>query len=699
MVHQEQFYCTACGKTTKIGQRFCTSCGAKLSGRKMVYQEQFYCPACGKAIKIGQRFCTSCRAKLSDNLECPFCGELYDDLLSHIRNCELAPDNFSLEDLMPAMPKKKSKESYALMHQKNKIIIQFNSQSKSKNISKAIKIAKKLNGELDGKYYKLFFNSINDENLLVLSSLVEFLSGSHIFIDGEDCGRPYHLESRINSIVDCYDDSFCNGNCSYKDKFELKIAKEFCNKFKEPIKTKERKNGKKMNIIFQFNSKSRGGDVPEAIKIAKSLKSEFDGKYYKVFFDSVSNENLLLLHNLVGSLSGTRFFVNGEELEPYILFSIFNCPQKPKCDGKCIYVYHEPLSTTAKKYCKKFNETLSIKKPIITYNGCEVLWINNEDDPTFPKNPDNKYVLIDSPRGFGPGSIIGVEMEKADLIFDAIKYSMMDEEESIPEEKGFVLNMPFIGIIDISKVEGLEELTELKRLDLSSNEIFEIKGLEKLINLEYLDLGGNEISEIKELENLINLKGLILGANKINEIRGLENLVNLIYLDISENPISEIKGLENLVNLKHLVLNDTIIEKESLNRIAEENVHEELKRVIKENNLMYSYYRIPNYAQKSVEYCQRKKVKYYREEKEKIKKIEKMLIETDCLSLDTLRNTLKMDTQTFSNKILDWSIEYGFQIDGDYLIIQKDTISEFINELERHFAIWNKMESEKHKKI
>lgn len=61
----------------------------------------------------------------------------------------------------------------------------------------------KLNGEFDGKYYKLFFNSINGKNLLVLSSLVEFPSGSHIFIDSEDCGRPYHLERRINSIVDC----------------------------------------------------------------------------------------------------------------------------------------------------------------------------------------------------------------------------------------------------------------------------------------------------------------------------------------------------------------------------------------------------------------------------------------------------------------------------------------------------------------
>jgi len=572
----------------------------------------------------------------------------------------------------------------------NEIIIQFNSQSKSGKISEAIKLAKSLKAKFDGKYYEVLFNSINDKNLLELSSLVEFLSGSRIFIDGEDCGRPYHLENRINFIVDCYADSYCDGNCSHNDKFDLKIAKEFCNKFKESIKKKEKKNGEKMDVIYQFNAKSTGGDVPEAIKLANSLNSEFDGKYYKVFFDSVSNENLLLLDRLVGRYSGTRFFVNGEELEPYILFSIFNCPEKSKCSGKCVYSNHEPLSNTAKKYCEKFNEILSIKKTRITYEGSNIAWINNEEDLSFPKNPDNEYVLIDSPRGLGPDSIIGVEMEKSDIIINDIKDWMMDEGESKTEEEGFVLKINFIGLTDISKIERLDNLTELQSLDLFGNEIFEIKGLEKLINLEYLDLNGSEITEIKGLENLKNLKGLILKANNINEIRGLENLVNLLYLDLSENPISEIKGLENLANLKYLILDDIEIGEESLIQIAEEDIPESLIQEIEENTYFYSYYSIPNYAQKFVEYCQRKKAKSNREDKAKIKKIEKMMVESDSHSLDTLRDALKMDARTFNNKILDWAIAYGFEIDGDYLITNKNTLTDFIDELDRYFTLWDK---------
>ena len=39
--------------------------------------------------------------------ECPFCGDFYDDLPSHVRDCELAPDDASIEDLLPKKKKKK----------------------------------------------------------------------------------------------------------------------------------------------------------------------------------------------------------------------------------------------------------------------------------------------------------------------------------------------------------------------------------------------------------------------------------------------------------------------------------------------------------------------------------------------------------------------------------------------------------------
>ncbi len=40
-------------------------------------------------------------------VECPFCGELFDDLRAHLPNCEFAPEDASIDDIMPSRKKKK----------------------------------------------------------------------------------------------------------------------------------------------------------------------------------------------------------------------------------------------------------------------------------------------------------------------------------------------------------------------------------------------------------------------------------------------------------------------------------------------------------------------------------------------------------------------------------------------------------------
>jgi len=47
---------------------------------------------------------------ISDITECPFCGEFFEDLASHIQSCEFAPDDASIEDIIPSKPKKKKKK-------------------------------------------------------------------------------------------------------------------------------------------------------------------------------------------------------------------------------------------------------------------------------------------------------------------------------------------------------------------------------------------------------------------------------------------------------------------------------------------------------------------------------------------------------------------------------------------------------------
>jgi Leucine-rich repeat (LRR) protein len=86
-----------------------------------------------------------------------------------------------------------------------------------------------------------------------------------------------------------------------------------------------------------------------------------------------------------------------------------------------------------------------------------------------------------------------------------------------------------LGENKISKIEGLDNLTNLNKLDFSNNKIDEIRGLNSLIELEELNLSCNFIREVNGLDNLKKLSSINLGANQIFQIISLrlENLKNL----------------------------------------------------------------------------------------------------------------------------------------------------------------------------
>ena len=130
------------------------------------------------------------------------------------------------------------------------------------------------------------------------------------------------------------------------------------------------------------------------------------------------------------------------------------------------------------------------------------------------------------------------------VIVKGIKYTPKKNELNLRSKK----------ITSIDKIEGLNNLTNLIKLDLSTNFITEIKGLENLKNLNFLFLSKNNITEIKGLDSLTKLMVLHLDRNQITEIKGLENLRQLNSLHLGYNNITEVKGIEHLRNLKRLDL-------------------------------------------------------------------------------------------------------------------------------------------------
>ncbi len=80
---------------------------------------------------------------------------------------------------------------------------------------------------------------------------------------------------------------------------------------------------------------------------------------------------------------------------------------------------------------------------------------------------------------------------------------------------------------------------------------------------------------------------------------------------------------------------------------------------------------------------------------ERTKKIEIMMRVSNRIRLDMMRTALNMEKKEFNEKIFEWAEEFGFIIDEDILIVDKDQVSDYINKLDIMFETWEKSETEK----
>ena len=100
---------------------------------------------------------------------------------------------------------------------------------------------------------------------------------------------------------------------------------------------------------------------------------------------------------------------------------------------------------------------------------------------------------------------------------------------------------------NILKIDNLEGLTNLTKVQLDNNIIEKIENLDHLVNLTWLDLSFNNISKIEGLDSLTKLTDLSLLNNRIEVIENLDTLLDLNVLSIGNNAIS---NLENVMYLR-----------------------------------------------------------------------------------------------------------------------------------------------------
>ncbi|GAH40921.1 unnamed protein product, partial [marine sediment metagenome] len=100
------------------------------------------------------------------------------------------------------------------------------------------------------------------------------------------------------------------------------------------------------------------------------------------------------------------------------------------------------------------------------------------------------------------------------------------------------------------------------------------------------------------------------------------------------------------------------------------------------------------YNEEMISKCKEMKERQ-QQERERREKIERIMQVSSRIRLDTMRDILNLEPHVFNERLIDWAEEFGFEIDGDYLNINKDKVSDFIEKLDKQFSDWEQVEKDR----
>ena len=103
-------------------------------------------------------------------------------------------------------------------------------------------------------------------------------------------------------------------------------------------------------------------------------------------------------------------------------------------------------------------------------------------------------------------------------------------------------------------LEGIQNLVNLRRLNIINRLITDIGPLSELENLDFLSLHTNWISDIGALRGMTQLEYLFLSNNRITDIESLAGLRSLQVLRLENNDIRDAGPIRGLNNLRELSL-------------------------------------------------------------------------------------------------------------------------------------------------
>ena len=119
---------------------------------------------------------------------------------------------------------------------------------------------------------------------------------------------------------------------------------------------------------------------------------------------------------------------------------------------------------------------------------------------------------------------------------------------------------------EISDIQTLEAMTELKILHLYDTGVSDLAPLKALTDLRELRLSRTNIKNIEPLSTLTGLKGLWIDGTQVSNIEPLKGLTQLQMLDLGYSEVSNLGPLQSLKNLRMLWL--PVSEIDSINALS-----------------------------------------------------------------------------------------------------------------------------------
>jgi len=114
----------------------------------------------------------------------------------------------------------------------------------------------------------------------------------------------------------------------------------------------------------------------------------------------------------------------------------------------------------------------------------------------------------------------------------------------------------------------------------------------------------------------------------------------------------------------------------------------------KEISIKQSWSDWVKYNEEMISKCKEMKERQ-QQERERREKIERIMRVSSRIRLDTMRDILNLEPYIFHERLIDWAEKFGFEIDGDYLNINKDKVSDFIEKLDKQFSDWEQVEKDR----